>query len=82
LDKGEGSSSDADIRTFWCNIFDFFKIYGVSARTRGVELLWTFLEKGKKDNFSRFVRTSIMDDRPQELISDRQAYNSGCYLHL
>jgi len=44
---GQGGSSDADVRTFWCKKFGFFKIYGVLARTRGgkgwasADILWT-----------------------------------------
>jgi len=33
-DKGEGDSSDADVRTFWCKNIRFLEIYGVYARTR------------------------------------------------
>jgi len=35
---GQGGSSKADVRSFWCKNFRFFDIYGVSARTRRGEL--------------------------------------------
>jgi len=33
--EDKDGSLDADVRTFWCKDFRFFKIYGVSAQTRG-----------------------------------------------
>jgi len=39
-------SSDADVRIFWCKNFGFFEIYGVSERTRGIELVRTLFEQG------------------------------------
>jgi len=33
--RERGSSSDAEVRTFWCKKHRIFEIYGVSARTRG-----------------------------------------------
>jgi len=46
---GQGSSSDADVRTFWCKKnFAFFKVYGVSARTRGKV---SSADKGDRVNF-------------------------------
>jgi len=31
----QGGSSDVVVCTFWCKKIGFFKIYGMSARTRG-----------------------------------------------
>jgi len=39
--RGKGVSSDADVRIFWRKKHRIFEIYGVSARTRGVEPVWT-----------------------------------------
>jgi len=47
-DKGGRLFSDADIHTFWCKSIGFFEIYGVIARTRGVELVWTFCGQEKR----------------------------------
>jgi len=55
--RGKGSSLDADVRTFWCKNLEYFEIYGVSARTRGVSA-----EKEEGGSIFRdFVRTSFMD---------------------
>jgi len=61
---GQGGSSDADVRTFWCKNAKFFEIYGVSARTRGeggsasADILRT---RGRVSIFRDFVRTSFMN---------------------
>jgi len=57
-DKGEWGSSDANVHTFWRKKLWIFEIYGVSARTRGVEPVRTFCEQSV---FRDFVRTSFMD---------------------
>jgi len=48
--------------------FEFFEIYGVSARARGEGLsqYGYFATKGKGANFRDFVRTSIMDSPLQK----------------
>jgi len=53
-DKEGGSPSDADVRTFCTKNFGFFEIYGVFARTRGVEPVQTFCGQGGGVDFSRF----------------------------
>jgi len=64
LDKGARVSSNADVRTFWSKkIRICFKIYGMSARTRGKEG-WAstdILRTKKESIFRDFVRTSFMD---------------------
>jgi len=44
-------SSDADVRTFDAKNIGFLEIYGVSARTRGVETVRTFFGNGKGSIF-------------------------------
>jgi len=53
--QGVGGSSDAVIRTLWRKNSAFFEIYGVSARTRGLNQCGYFGDKeGGGVNFSRF----------------------------
>jgi len=56
-------SSDTNVRIFWYKKYGFFEIYGVPARTKGVESVRTFfVGKGEGDSIFRdFVRTSFMD---------------------
>jgi len=55
---GGWGSSDADVLTFSCKNFGFFKIYGVSAlymdKGREVEPVRTFCGQGGGVNFLRF----------------------------
>jgi len=46
LRQGGGSFQMRTSVLFGAKIFRFFEIYGVSARTRGVEPMWTFCEQG------------------------------------
>jgi len=47
---------------FGAKFFEFFEIYVVSARTRGVEPVQTFCgERGRRSIFRDFVRTSFKD---------------------
>jgi len=46
-----GSSSDADVRTFWRKNTGFFEIYGRSARTRGAESVRVFCRQEGKGLF-------------------------------
>jgi len=53
--RGQGGSSDANVRTFWRKNIGFVEIYGVSARDKGVEPVLTFcVQGGGRGNFSRF----------------------------
>jgi len=62
--EGKRGSSDAHVRTFGeknKNI-GFFEIYGVPARTWGVEPVRTFCgQKEKGSIFRNFVQTAFMD---------------------
>jgi len=42
---GQGGSSDADVRNFWGQNFEFFEIYGVSGRTMGLNQCQHFVDK-------------------------------------
>jgi len=46
---------------FGAKNFGFFKIYGVSALTRGVEPVRTFCGQGGGSNFHDFLRISYME---------------------
>jgi len=61
-DKGEGGSSNADVRIFGAKKFGFFEIYGVSAaaRRREVDPVRT---RSRGSIFRDFVRT-LCNGRP------------------
>jgi len=49
-----------DVRTSSANNFKFFEIYGVSARTRGVESVRTFCGQGGKGKFNEILCGSLV----------------------
>jgi len=65
---------------FWCKNIGFFKIFGVSARTRGrgreVEASADILRTGGRSIFRDFVRTSFMDE-PYRILYRFKRLNSN-----
>jgi len=59
MPSAEGSS-DADVRSFYAKL-QFFKIYGVFTRIRGLRVGVIQCDEDRGSIFRDFVRTSIMD---------------------
>jgi len=76
--KGERSSSDVDVRTFWCENYRVFRTLWC-ARTdkggKGLSQCGHFADKGVRESiFCDFVRTSFMDG-PSRIIASIKCEN-------
>jgi len=60
--RGKGLFQMRTFALFGAKNFGCFGIYGVSARTGGVETVRTFCRQGEGSILRDFVRTSFMDD--------------------
>jgi len=62
-DKEWGSSSDVDVRSFWCKKNSGFWIfwYVRTDKEEGLSQCGHFVQKGEESNFHDFVRTSFKD---------------------
>jgi len=81
-DKGREFFSDAEVRIFWCKNFGVFEIYGVSARTRGIEPVRSFCEQGGRGQFLAILCGLLSWTTPYLLVFDTSTMNFFVVLFL